>query len=659
MSDINNQNQESIKSNSYSSNGLWRSLLLNALPLGILMGIAEVCWIYCLPVILPEQTHSLPDESLFRFFVIAILFDIAFVLAGATAFGFFISILGKLHKSIFKFASSNGMIRFVLIAGILSYLYRGNLYIYFLLQGDARRMPFAVIGILVIMTSSLFFVLISEKLAKKFTLRTRITAWIVTALTLILISTFNYNNYKSGLAFADDMPTIKAENKPNILLITIDTLRADRLGCYGNKMVKTPTLDAIAEDGHLFENTFSQAPHTTPSHCSIMTSTYPSRHGACNGVAMKPGLATIANILQTNGYETAAFLAAATLRSDNSGLKTGFALYDDSLSPYFAILQLDEFQTLLTPYKLSYLLNLRTSQIDGNIITSRFLAWLSKNHLDEPFFCWLHYFDPHTPYDAPKPYKKMYDDKIDQTLPEPINRARYAGEITYTDSLIGSVINSLKEKHLYDKTMIIITSDHGEAFGETHNNGDITEYGHGKHLYDTTQHIPLIIKLPFERQKEHRIKDIVQSIDIAPTILDYLKTDSLESFQGKTFIDLIYGKKRDTHGTTFAETTYDPFFLNKNPEKSRKLQLKSIRTDKVKYIQSVMGKNKELYDLEADKNESNNIILQKNDIAQSYEQQLTDLFGKSSYPEKTGVDQRTLDQLKSLGYIGEEIENEN
>ena len=426
------------------------------------------------------------------------------------------------------------------------------------------------------------------------------------------------------------------------MLVTIDTLRADHLGCYRNKIVKTPTLDSLAKDGHLFENAFCQVPYTTPSHCSIMTSTYMNQHKAVNGAAMKAGLPTIAEILKSNGYNTAAFVSCGMVRSGNSRLDKGFDYYEDSLSAYSPFFRHDQCQYLLVVNMLS---KLQRHRIPGNIVSDRSIKWLSQKQ-DRPFFCWIHFFDPHDPYDAPEPYKNMYAGMIDKNLPRQIDRMRYAGEITWTDSQLDRVVESLKKNNLYDNTLIIITSDHGEAFGEKH--GDITEYNHGTHLYDTTQHVPLIIKLPTEKNKNHRISHIVQSIDIAPTILEFFGNNNYEPFKGVSLMDLIKGQKRNKKGVSFSESASP---LNTTQEELlNKRRLSSIRTENIKYIRNITGQREELYDIASDPDERKNIISEKAELAKSCYKSIIDVLGEPTEAKETKLDPSVIDQLRSLGY---------
>lgn len=620
---------------------IWRTLIIDGLAIGVIMGLLEMCWTYLLPVIFPDRSYSLPAESLVRFFAIAVVTDTVFVIIGCICLGLLISLLYQIHKSACFFIFRPAFIKFLLLAGVLSYLYRGNLFRYVLLPTDPRRIAFSVIGILVIITTSAVLILIFTRLQK---LNPRTPLWIWASVVVIICCILfpYYWLYTSKDRIVLDLPVLK-KNQYNILLITIDTLRADYLGCYGNKAVKTPTLDKLAKDGHLFEKAFCQSPYTTPSHCSIMTSTYMNQHKAINGAAMKDGLPTVAEILNSNGYKTAAFVSCGMVRSGNSRLDKGFDYYEDSLSSYSSFFRHDECQYLLTVNIIS---KLQDHQIPGNIVSDRSIKWLSRKK-NKPFFCWLHYFDPHDPYDAPEPYKNMYEEMIDRDLPYQFERMRYAGEVTYADSQIGRVIESLKKNKLYDNTLIIITSDHGEAFGEKH--GDIIEYNHGDHLYDTTQHVPLIIKLPTERDINHRISHIVQLIDIAPSILEFLGNNKYAPFKGVSLMDLIKGQKRNKSGISFSESASP---LNTTQEKIlNERRLSSVRTEKIKYIRNITGQRQELYDLVLDPEEIKNIISENRQLAKESYQEIIENLGQETDSEKPAtIDPSVIDQLKSLGY---------
>ena len=243
---------------------------------------------------------------------------------------------------------------------------------------------------------------------------TGLIAWGLTVCLLLVIIGFNYRRYVGQTNYPDEgaLPTLNTSPLPNILLITLDTLRADQLGGYGNEVVQTPVIDALAAEGYLFEAAFAQVPGTTASHYSIITAAYPSQHGGVNGTAMKASLPTLAQILRIDGYNTTAFVSAQTVHSSNTGLHRGFDYYENSLSPYSTFFHHDTCQFLLAVHALS---RLHHHSIPGDIVSDRAQAWLEKDE-PKPFFFWIHYFDPHT-YVTPKPFHAMYEGKSIRVRP--------------------------------------------------------------------------------------------------------------------------------------------------------------------------------------------------------------------------------------------------
>lgn len=629
-----------------SFKNMWKYLFYNATAIGVFMGLLEVCWAYLLPVVFPGRKYDLPISTFGRFILIAVVIDIFLMTAGASFLGTLISVIRKLFQRADSFRYWPAIIRFLLVAGMLSYLYVGFVYTYYFFDTSQSKMLFAVKGLLVIILLSTvatwFFVMVKQRFGK---VTTRVLLSLILGLLICVIMP-NYFRYRTQNSVDINLPALGDTEHPNILLVTLDTLRADYLGCYGNKVVQTPALDALASDGYLFEKAFAQSPFTTPSHCSIMTSTYASWHGAANGSAMKKDYPTLAEILQVNGYETAAFVSSTMVRS-STGLNRGFDYYEDSISTYSSLFRNDECPFILATCLVSWM---QDNQIPGNTVTNRALAYL--NNVGSPFFCWLHYYDPHAPYDAPEQYKRMYDGKMDSQLPKAIERSRYAGEVTYTDFQLGRIIKYFKGKDLYDEMLIIITADHGEAFGEKHDK--IVEYGHGKYLYDTTQHIPLIVKLPKTKAGGRRNKDIVQLIDIAPTVLDLLGATHIETFQGHSFLNLLNGHERGIGGIAYAETTKLPSIGKNILENDESSKLVSMRTDKFKYISDIGRERQELYDIVIDPHETVDIYSKKSELAQKYYQKIQDILDTSVKNETFTVDPRVLQQLKTLGYIGEE-----
>lgn len=626
---------------SLQNTGIWSHLICGSAAIGVLMGLFEVCWTYFLPAFFPNRRYVLPISTVGRFVLLAIIIDVCLMLMAAFFLGTLFSLVHKISQRAYLSRYCPTLTRFLLIAGALSYLYVGIVYSYFSFS-SRLKLKTAIIGILPVMLASMGVAWFLRISLRKFGRATPTTVWILVLIVLISTTTPNYLLYRSANTVDMDLPVLSTEHAPNILLVTLDTLRADHLACYGNKIVQTPVLDALAADGCIFEAAFAQAPTTTPSHCSIMTSTYVVRNGSLNGCAMKVGLPTLAEIFQTNGYETSAFVSATTVRSTNSGLHQGFDYYEDSISPYTTLFRNDEYQFVLLAYLFVKMQNYR---IPGYIVTNRALSWLDKCE-QSPFLCWLHYFDPHDPYDAPRPYKDMYDGKTDPALPCVLNRSRYAGEVTYTDFQLGRVIKALKEKELYDDMLIIVTSDHGEAFGEKH--GDITEYKHGLHLYDTTQHIPLIIKLPGQKQSGQRIQDVVQLIDLAPTVLDYLNASFPESFQGRSLLDLLNGHQRSETGIAYAERAIRPPTVGRFHKPTK---LMAMRTPDIKYICDASGERQELYNIASDPTETVNIYLDNLESAKTFYKHIRGILAEPADTRATDLDPKVLEQLRSLGYI--------
>ncbi len=632
---------------------IWRVLICNGAALGIVMGLLEVCWTYLLPVIFPARRYELPVSTIGWFILAAIILDVFLVMAGASVLGLLILIVRNLCGIGRLFNRWPALICFILLTGTLSYLYRGYLYIYFIFEKTVTRFQVLIGGIVVIIIISAVTVLLLEVARQRLWRYWHVAFGVGTVIVLLCFILINYSIYWSQNVVAMKLPVLKGQHRPNVLLVTLDTLRADHLACYGNKIVQTPCLDSIAQDGCLFEAAFAQSPSTTPSHCSIMTSTYQAYHGAFNGVAMRRGITTLAEILYANGYDTAAFVSAAPLRSSNSGLHHGFDYYEDSFSPYSSLFRHDEFQFLLTIHILSHM---QLHQIDGFFVSDRAIRWLDKQR-KRPFFCWLHYYDPHTPYDAPEPYKNMYAQQINPELPEVLERIHYAGEVTYTDAQLGRVIKALKQKKLYDDTLIIVTADHGEAFGEQH--GGITEYGHGSNLYDTTQQVPLIIKLPGAKRLGRRIKDVVQLVDLAPTLLDYLEGPQPESFQGRSLVDLLNGEQWKIDGVAFAECLVTDWSLGQvNAEKNRNRWLTSMRTREIKYICDTVRKRQEFYEIASDQAEAVNIYPQRVELAKSYYKRIQEVIGQPVETGVIGLDPEVLKQLRTLGYVGDNEDGE-
>jgi arylsulfatase A-like enzyme len=265
--------------------------------------------------------------------------------------------------------------------------------------------------------------------------------------------------------------------KPNILLITVDTLRADRLGCYGSKTVRTPAVDALAARGALFTRAFAHTPSTLPSHTNILLGLTPNAHGVHDNsnFIVREDFLTLAEWLKAQGYATGAFVGAFPVDS-RFGLVQGFDVYDDNYGSQ-------------GPTDMVFV------ERKAEVVVANALDWLKDR--SGPWFLWVHVFDPHQPYEAPEPFRSQYPGRP------------YEGEIAYTDSALAKLLDFLEDRKIQDRTAVIYTADHGESLGE---HGEST---HGYFAYNATLHIPLVLALPGARPA--RIDSNVCHIDIFPT----------------------------------------------------------------------------------------------------------------------------------------------
>jgi arylsulfatase A-like enzyme/Flp pilus assembly protein TadD len=404
-------------------------------------------------------------------------------------------------------------------------------------------------------------------------------------------------------------------NRPplNVVLITIDTLRADHLGCYGYKQIKTPNIDALAAEGARFERAFAVVPVTLPSHTSILTGTYPMLSGMhdFSGNKLNPQQPTLATVLKEAGYATGAVVASAVLDS-RFGLNQGFDFYYD----HFDFNRLDE-------------ANLDEMERPGNLVADVTLDWLAKNS-QKKFFLWMHLYDPHFPYHPPEPFNREYSSHP------------YDGEIAFADEQVGRLIKFLREKKLYDRTIIVLCGDHGESLGE---HGEKT---HGFFIYNATMHVPLIVRLPAPT-KTIVITDSASLVDVMPTVLNAMGIDIPAETQGHSLMGEIRGERggRDAADRVLYGETFLPR-IHFNWSELR-------GSENVKY-HFIDAPKPELYDLAQDPGELHNLFIEKSAVAAEMRAKLASLIQQYSagkeLAEKTGLDPVLMERLKSLGYAG-------
>jgi len=392
----------------------------------------------------------------------------------------------------------------------------------------------------------------------------------------------------------------------NVLLITLDTTRANRLGCYGYDKAATPALDGIASSGVLFEQAFSQVPLTLPSHTSIMTGKYPREHGIRdnNQGGLNPNLDTLGKAFHRHDYRTGAFLAAFVLDS-HYGLDGGFDVYDDDMVTSKIGVQPAHWQN------------------PGNIVTDRALAWLDTVK-DQPFFAWVHYYDAHEPYAPPPPFDSKFDDPYD-------------GEIAFMDTQIKRLTDWLVSNGLDKRTLIVVVGDHGEGFKSEHG-----EEGHAVFLYDTNIHVPMIFKDAKLEGAGKRVPAIVELVDVYPTVMDLFGFQKKNEVLSRSLVDALEGKEIEDVAS-YAETQYGKDAFNWAEQRS-------LTTARWKYISSTRP---ELYDRADDPKETRNVHVLHPDVDANMLEALKARYAEMEAGEAAPVQTspQVVAALKSLGYM--------
>ena len=420
---------------------------------------------------------------------------------------------------------------------------------------------------------------------------------------------------KSPAARVEKLWSESGVGKPNVILITLDTTRADHLACYGYPNVKTPHLDSLARRGVLFEQAATNSPLTLPAHCSIMTGMYPTYHGVrINGnTALNDEQTTIAEVLSAQGYRCGAFIGAFVL-DGRWGLKQGFEYYDDKFD--------------LKKYKH---LDLGAVQRPGNEVMDAALDWLDEQK-NSPFFAWIHLYDPHTPYEPPEPYLSEYRPRGLVGL--------YDGEIAFMDEQIGRCLSWLEANGLDKSTVLVLVGDHGEGLG---NHGEGT---HGYFIYDYAVHVPLIIATPFESLGGVRVPSQVRVVDIFPTLIDILGAPPPTETHGRSLLPVMFRPEKEEDGFAYAESMSPNLQFGWS-------SLHALRTTQYKYIQTPKA---ELYDLSRDSDEQTNLLPQYPDIVREMKETLGRLMEETGRgaptPQAANLDKETMERLSALGYVG-------
>ncbi|MCH7527335.1 MAG: sulfatase-like hydrolase/transferase [Planctomycetes bacterium] len=398
----------------------------------------------------------------------------------------------------------------------------------------------------------------------------------------------------------------------NIALITLDTLRADRVGCYGNRAVQTPVLDGLASGGVRFADAVTSVPTTLASHCTIHTGVYPPHHGVRDNGTFRllDSHQTLAERLKAKGYATAAFIASFVL-DGRWGLAQGFDVYDDDITIQPRV-----------PGKAG-----GQPQRPGNVVIDSAVRWLDEyraSAADGPFFVWVHLFDPHLPHTPPEPYRTRYASNL------------YDGEVAFTDSQVGRFLDHLRELELLDRTLVVVVGDHGEGLGD---HGEST---HSLLIYESTAHVPMIFWRPGILPEGLVVDDrVVATVDIVPTILDLLG-EEVPAGDGISLLDEPPG---GSGRVIYMETLSPELNHGWSP-------LFGLRRHHDKYIEAPKP---EYYDLVNDPGELNNLLAERVKDAERLSKRLEALL--DSFPEQVADATVTLDdaarrKLEALGYIG-------
>ena len=456
---------------------------------------------------------------------------------------------------------------------------------------------------------------------------------------------------------------VKRKHSPNVILISIDTLRPDYLGCYGQSMNISPYVDKLAGRGVLFKNAIAQSPWTLPSHMSILTSLYPAVHLVQNDISVLPEeRISLVEILKGEGYYTAAFVDGGYL-SHKYGYSQGFDVYDDT---------------------------------GGHIkkINKKMMRFLEE-HFQKQFFLFMHVFDVHGPYQPPSPYNKMFykgnkEDpdnhsmdflkeidyhkyqKFDDVTDINYIKALYAGSVSYVDNELGKLFTMLEKLNVFDNTLIVFLSDHGESLFEHH-----IYMGHGLFLYDNEVKIPLIIKPPASNHEKTVINNQVESIDVMPTILDLLDIPQSKEGQGRSLAKCMrdtkfveedhyaFGESSNTGGTPFIRSNKWKFIAKMKKDVNEVIRIHLKPSSKIDLTHYVLDEE-QLYDLERDPLERINLISKEAGIAEELRKRLSQWedtnkklasslkkqggvsWQKPSKPKLTAEEK---EKLRALGYV--------
>jgi arylsulfatase A-like enzyme/Tfp pilus assembly protein PilF len=426
--------------------------------------------------------------------------------------------------------------------------------------------------------------------------------WIAGLLAIVVLA----NACKKEGRLAD----ARRDGVSNLLLITLDTTRADRIGVYGDTHASTPNLDRLAREGVRFDRAYTSAPLTLPAHVTLMTGREPPAHQVRNNgtYSLRPEENTLAEMLNKSGFSTQALIAAYVLER-KFGLAQGFSDYDDGLG------------TQLRGANFH-------SEITADQVYAKFNRWLERSPAS-PFFCWVHFYDPHAPYQPPLSFKNRFPDDF------------YSGEIAFVDETIGRMLKDLDSRRLLEKTLLIVVGDHGEGFGEH------GETEHGLFCYEETLRVPLIFHQPRLFPGGRVVTQPVGLVDVLPTVLELYRLPPPPGVQGRSFAHLLTSGKAtgEPQAARYFESMYGQKEMGWAP-------LTGLLRGSFKYVSLPRP---ELYDLAADPQERDNIYLKKNALAKQLARELDVRLRQITQTGTTALRLRPTRQdqahLRALGYL--------
>lgn len=407
------------------------------------------------------------------------------------------------------------------------------------------------------------------------------------------------------------LPAHVARDRLNLVVITLDTTRADHIGAYGSTLVETPAFDRLAREGTLFAQTMSSAPLTLPAHSSMFTGRFPPEHGVRDngGFFLADEQTTLAETLKAQGFATGAFIAAFVL-DGKWGISQGFDEYFDDFD--------------LAERRGRSIGNI---QRPGNEVVDKALPWIDGVK-DSRFFAWIHLYDPHTPYDPPEPFKTQYKGHP------------YRGEVAFTDSQVGRVIAFLEQRNLLDRTVVAVLGDHGESLG------DHGEDSHGFFIYESVTHVPFVLRAPFAKTGARRVDEPVRLVDLSPTLLDLVGLPAMPNVSGRSLVPLMTGDVVELGLEGYAEAMYPLHHFGWS-------DLRALRSGRYKLIDAPRP---ELFDLARDPRETTNIFDERRAVGDGMVARLREMeqqfaHAPTSQPAED-VDPDVRARLAALGYVG-------